>query len=363
MTAGNEEKEGVRPVDETSNDPGTEARAAASTESSKDGGAQGASLQGACLRLQRFWTDEGCLLLPGHDQPLVAGILHPRVLLSIFGHQPRSFVYLQPVRRPLDGRHGNQPYRLARHLQLVTLLRPAPDDLLRRFLASLRSLGITLEHHDVRFTEGRWSLPGVAGWGLGWNVNLDGVGVARVTVIQSIAGHRPEPLAAEIAYGVERLLTCVTGARSAYDIAWAPGGPRYGELRHAEEQALSRHAFEVSDPARLRARLALDEADAEASLAAGLPSSACTAATRGLYLLDLLAARRELGAAERAQAESRIAAIVSSVAERVRQDRPAGTDSAAGPVEPPKGDPLAGSDSASLAADSAGKEGDEVRRD
>lgn len=275
------------------------------------------NLQDACLRLLRFWTDEGCLLLPAHDEPLIAGILHPRAFLSLLETPPRCFVFWQGVRRPLDGRHGSQPYRLARHLQLVALLRPAPDDLIGRFLASLRALGIGLENHDVRFTEGRWSLPGAAAWGLGWNVRVDGVGVARITFIQGIAGRRPAPVAAEIAYGLERLLTCVSGSASAYDVAWAAGGPPFGDLWRQHEETLSRHAFEVAEPDHLRASMAGNAAEAQACLDAGLPLAACAAALRDLYLLDLLAARRDLAGREREAIESRVAATLDAVAAQV----------------------------------------------
>jgi len=257
------------------------------------------------------------LLLPAHDQPLIAGILHPQALQSLFVPQARSFVYLQPVRRPLDGRHGNQPYRLARHLQVVALLRPAPENLLHGFLASLRRLGIALEHHDLRFTEGRWSLPAIGAWGLGWNARLNGVGVARVTLIQEAAGRHPQPIAAEIAYGLERLVACVTSVRSAYDVAWSAGGPSYGALRRADEEALSRHAFDVADPEQLRARLAHDASEARMCLEAGVPTGALAAAVHSLYLLDLLAARRALGADERAAVEARIATTIRAVADAV----------------------------------------------
>lgn len=276
------------------------------------------SVQDACLRLTRFWAEEGCLLLPAHDEPLVAGILHPHAFLSLVDPRPRSFVYVQPVRRPLDSRHGGHSFRLAQHLQMVTVLRPAPDAVTARFLASLRALGIGLEKHDVRFTEGRWTLPGAAAWGLGWNVRVDGVGVARITFIQGVAGQRPRPVGVEIAYGIERLLTCATGVASVYDVAWSAGGPVVGDLWRPHEESLARLAFEVADPDHLRARLAANAAEAEACLEAELPTAACAAAVRDLYLVDMLTARRALTGRERELIEARVALTLEMAASMVR---------------------------------------------
>lgn len=270
-----------------------------------------ANLQDTVLRLTRFWVEEGCLVLPGADQPLAAGIEHPQAFAGLFGEAPYRRVFVQTVRRPADGRHGTQPYRLARHQQVVVLLRPAPDELLPIYLRSLRAVGAQLDLHDLRFAEGDWRSAVLDAWGLGWNVRLDGLGVTRVTWVQQAGGQSLDPVAAEITYGVERLVTCLAEAPSTYDIDWSAGGPRYGALRRRDEEEASRHAFAVVETETLRARFEGHREEAERCLAAALPGVAYEAVLRAADALAMLSARRALAPGERRQAEEGLGQLVS----------------------------------------------------
>lgn len=273
------------------------------------------SLQDIALRLTRFWVDEGCRWLPAADLPLSAAVHHPQAFFGLLDTEPVRWVGLQPVRRPRDGRHGEQPYRLAGHLQLEVLYQPAPDDLLALVLRSLRAIGFQIDLHDLRFAEGRWRSETIDAWGAGWNLRVDGLGVARITLLQAVAGAPLEPVCAEVTYGVERLATCVTGAASAYDLAWSSGGPSYRAVRAADEEEASRWAFELADVERLRRRLADGEAEARACLDQGLGRLAYEAAMAVDADLEVLAARAGLEVGEREATLSRIRELVRAAAD------------------------------------------------
>jgi len=232
------------------------------------------TLQDAILRLSRFWADEGCLLLTPCDFRINAGTLHPDVFSALLGPEPCRLAYLQPVRRPLDGRLGRHPYRLAKHLQFQVVIQDPADDLRDVYLRSLQDLGLELGVHDLRFVEWSWEAPALGGTGRGWHVLLDGLGVSRVTYLLELAGAALEPVGLEISYGLERLLMCLAGARSAYLLPWAENGPEYGRLRRAEEIEMSRWATELADPEVLGQQLALAESEAQRCLDAGLPRAA-----------------------------------------------------------------------------------------
>lgn len=297
-------------------------------------------LQTVVQRLMRFWIAEGCFFVPSHDAPILAPLQHPRVFLGLFDDDgPRRTALLQPVRRPRDSRYGDQPYRLARHLQLQILLNPNPDDLMASYLRSLRAIGLQLDLHDVRFAESRWEMPALDTWGEGWSVRIDGMGVTRLTVLQAAGGVSLTPVRAEIVYGIERLTTCLAGAASAYDVPWASGGPSYGALHRHDEREHARFDLELVEVAGLDAAWRHGLESADRALAAGLGRTAFDAAMDALHALERQAARGVLPDAEyesrQADVAARVAAVVSAVVSaRASRDDTAGARAARPEAKP-----------------------------
>ncbi len=272
------------------------------------------ALQSLVLRLTRFWIDEGCYFLPGYDAPVVAALQHPRAFLTLFDNDPRCLAFLQTVRRPGDGRHGEQPYRLGHHLQLEVLLSPAPGDFMACYLRSLRAIGMQLDLHDLRFAESRWDLPALGAWGQGWSVRVDGMGVTRLTLLQAAGGTPLTPVRLEIVYGIERLATCLAGAASAYDVAWADDGPSHGALYRLDEAERSRYDMGVADPEALERCWYDALAAADTALAAGLAGVAYESAMAALFALERQAARGVLPAGGYQAGASEVAVRVAAVA-------------------------------------------------
>ncbi len=273
------------------------------------------SLQDTVLRLQRFWAAQGCLLLPPSDFEVPFATLLPDAFFRILAPEPWRAAYLQPVRRPLDGRYGKHPHRLAKHLQLQVVLKPPPPDVQALYLESLEALGLELALHDLRFAEWRWQPRSLDARGDGWHALLDGLGVTRLTFLERLAGRDLDPICVEISYGLERLAMTLQGAASAFDLGWSEAGADYGRLRRRDEEELSSYAFEVADAEGLGVRLEALEAEAGRCLEAGLARPAYALAVRCLKLIDLLDARGALPARERARLLEGVARRVVAIAE------------------------------------------------
>jgi glycyl-tRNA synthetase alpha chain len=258
-----------------------------------------ASLQETLLGLTRFWTGEGCLWLPSCDFEVEAGIFHPDSFFRLLGEEPWRAVFLQPVRRPLDGRRREHPYRLQKHLQLQVVLKPPPPDLQAVYLQSLEAVGCELAVHDLRFAEWHWQSIALDGWGAGWHVLIDGLGVTRLTYLQEAAGKPLEPPTAELSYGLERLTMLLAGKPSAADLDWVEGGPAYADLRLADEAELSRYVFAVADVGALRRQLDELLGESERCLAARLARPAYELAVKCLQGVEVLEARGDLTVFER----------------------------------------------------------------
>ncbi len=276
---------------------------------------EGAALQDTVRRLTRYWADEGCLLLPSCDFEVPAGILHPDAFFHLLGAAPWRAAYMQPVRRPLDGRRGEHPYRLGLHLQLQVVLKPPPEDLRGLYLRSLEALGLVLADHDVRFADWRWESKTLAASGSGWRVVIDGLGVTRLTFLERAAGREMAPQAVELCYGVERLSMLLAGVSEAFALRWSAGGPLYGDLRRRGEEELARYVFEVADTDALRHRLAGLAAESRRCLEAGLARPAYELAVQGLQALDVLEARGELDPGRRERWLGRLGRRVVAAAE------------------------------------------------
>jgi glycyl-tRNA synthetase alpha chain len=210
------------------------------------GAAPGRSLQQIVDALQHYWADRGCLLHQPWDAEVGAGTMHPETFLRVLGPKPWKVAYVQPSRRPADGRYGENPNRLYKHQQYQVILKPAPADVQDLYLGSLRALGIDPAAHDVRFEEDNWESPTLGAWGIGWQVLLDGQEITQFTYFQQAGGIDLAPISAELTYGLERIAMYLQDVADVYELEWAPG-VRYRDVRHEEEYQLSRYSFELAD--------------------------------------------------------------------------------------------------------------------
>jgi len=202
------------------------------------------------FQLKRYWADRGCLVEEPYDLEVGAGTMCPETFLRVLGPKPYRVAYVQPSRRPADGRYGENPNRLYKHQQLQVILKPSPDDIIEQYLGSIEAIGIDLRHHDLKFEEDNWESPTLGAWGIGWQVMLDGLEITQFTYFQQCGGIDLEVVPVELTYGLERLAAFLQGVESVYDIEWAPG-VRYADVRLAEEVQFSVYNFELADVATL----------------------------------------------------------------------------------------------------------------
>lgn len=199
------------------------------------------------MRLERFWADQGCVIQQPYDIEVGAGTMNPATTLRVLGPEPWRVAYVEPSRRPTDGRYGENPNRLQHYYQYQVIVQPAPDDIQDIYLDSLRALGIDPSEHDIRFVEDDWESPTIGAWGLGWEVWLDGMEVTQFTYFQQVGGIDMEAVPAEITYGLERIAMFVQKVDSVYDLQWV-GDVKYGDIHHQGEVEHSTYNFDVSDP-------------------------------------------------------------------------------------------------------------------
>ena len=220
------------------------------------------TFQDLILRLMQFWGRQGCVLHQPYDTEVGAGTMHPETFLRVLGPTPYRVAYVQPSRRPADGRYGENPNRLYKHFQYQVILKPSPADIQTVYLRSLEAIGVNLREHDIRFEEDNWESPTLGAWGIGWQVLLDGQEITQFTYFQQSGGIDLDPISVEITYGLERICAFLQNVESVYDILWVDG-KTYGEIRLAEEEQLSDYSFERSDPKALRAEFELHEKEAK----------------------------------------------------------------------------------------------------
>ncbi|QUS57956.1 glycine--tRNA ligase subunit alpha [Pseudovibrio brasiliensis] len=230
------------------------------------------SFQGLLMTLQRFWADQGCVILQPYDMEVGAGTSHPATTLRSLGPRPWKAAYVQPSRRPTDGRYGENPNRLQHYYQFQVLLKPSPENLQELYLASLRAIGIDTDIHDVRFVEDDWENPTLGAWGLGWECWCDGMEVSQFTYFQQVAGFECKPVSGELTYGLERIAMYVQGVDNVYDLNFngLEGDEKvtYGDVFLQAEQEYSRHNFEHSDTEMLFRHFADHERECKRLLAA-----------------------------------------------------------------------------------------------
>ncbi len=210
------------------------------------------TFQDLLLRLQRFWAERGCVLQQPYDMEVGAGTMAPETFLRVPGPKPYRVAYVQPSRRPADGRYGDNPNRLYKHMQLQVILKPPPENVQELYLESLKAIGIDLSQHDIKFEEDNWEAPTLSAWGVGWQVMLDGLEITQFTYFQQCGGIDLDPICAELTYGLERIAAFLQDVDSIYDIVWArePDTGRevtYREVRYQEELQVSVYNFEMAD--------------------------------------------------------------------------------------------------------------------
>jgi glycyl-tRNA synthetase alpha chain len=229
------------------------------------------TFQELILRLQTFWAERGCVLQQPYDLEVGAGTMAPETFLRVLGPKPYKVAYVQPSRRPADGRYGENPNRLYKHMQLQVILKPPPDNVQELYLESLGGIGIDLRQHDIKFEEDNWESPTLGAWGIGWQVMLDGLEITQFTYFQQCGGVDLFPISAELTYGLERIAAFLQDVDSIYDIVWARDPEtgretKYGEVRLADELQLSVYNFEMADVTSAWKHFELCEAEGKALL-------------------------------------------------------------------------------------------------
>jgi len=231
------------------------------------------TFQEIILRLQQFWAEHGCVLQQPYDLEVGAGTMAPETFLRVLGPKPYKVAYVQPSRRPADGRYGDNPNRLYRHTQLQVILKPPPENVQQLYLESLEALGIDLRQHDIKFEEDNWESPTLGAWGIGWQVMLDGLEITQFTYFQQCGGVDLDPISAELTYGLERITAFLQDVDSVFDIVWVPG-VTYRDVAHAGELQFSVYNFELADVEKTWEHLRLYEAECKVLL------EACAAAQK-----------------------------------------------------------------------------------
>ena len=264
------------------------------------------SFQDMILRLHAFWSEQGCLILQPYDMRMGAGTFHPATTLRALGPEPWKAAYVQPSRRPTDGRYGENPNRLQHYYQYQVILKPNPANLQELYLASLAAIGVDPLAHDIRFVEDDWESPTLGAWGLGWEVWCDGMEVSQFTYFQQVGGFDCKPVAGELTYGLERLAMYIQGVDNVYDLRFNDAGVSYGDVFLKNEQEMSKYNFEVADTASLFDGFAKAETECQRCLDAQIPLAAYEQAIEASHLFNLLQARGVISVQERASYIGRV---------------------------------------------------------
>jgi len=220
------------------------------------------TFQDLILSLSHFWVKQGCVLQQPYDTEVGAGTMHPETFLRVLGPSAYRVAYVQPSRRPADGRYGENPNRLYKHSQFQVILKPSPTDIQDIYLKSLTAIGLNLKEHDIRFEEDNWESPTLGAWGIGWQVLLDGLEITQFTYFQQSGGVDLDPISVELTYGLERICAFLQGVESVYELRWSDD-KTYGDIRFAEEQQFSAYSFDRSDAKAIRSEFELHEKQAK----------------------------------------------------------------------------------------------------
>jgi glycyl-tRNA synthetase alpha chain len=273
------------------------------------------SFQQLILTLQSFWAEQGCLILQPYDMEVGAGTFHPATTLRALGPKPWKCAYVQPSRRPKDGRYGENPNRLQHYYQYQVLLKPSPQNSQELYLESLRRLGIDPLSHDIRFVEDDWESPTLGAWGLGWEVWCDGMEVTQFTYFQQVGGIECDPVAVELTYGLERLAMYIQGVENVYDLDFNGDGVSYGDVFLQAEREYSAHNFEVADTDMLYQHFLDAEKECQSLLKANLALPAYDQCIKASHRFNLLDARGVISVTERQSYIGRVRALAKACCE------------------------------------------------
>jgi len=260
---------------------------------------KGLSFQNLILKLHDYWSRQGCLILQPYDMEMGAGTFHPATTLRALGPKPWKAAYVQPSRRPSDGRYGENPNRLQHYYQYQVILKPSPADSQELYLGSLREIGLDPALHDIRFVEDDWESPTLGAWGLGWEVWCDGMEVTQYTYFQQVGGIECDPVAVEFTYGLERLAMYIQGVENVYDLAFNDEGVKYGEVFLRAEREFSAHNFEHANTKLLFDQFAEAETECRSLLEAKLALPAYDQCIKASHRFNLLDARGVISVTER----------------------------------------------------------------
>ena len=278
------------------------------------------TFQKLILKLQDFWAKKGCLIVQPYDVEKGAGTFNPATFLRCLGPEPWNVAYVEPSRRPTDGRYGDNPNRLQHYYQFQVLLKPSPDNIQELYLESLKTLGIDPLKHDIRFVEDDWESPTLGAWGLGWEVWLNGMEITQFTYFQQAGGIDLKPVSGEITYGTERIAMYLQEVDSVYDLEWTDG-ISYGELFHQNEVQASTYNFEESDPDMLRNMFDSFEKECNKLVEKKLPIPAYEYCLKCSHTFNLLDARGAIGVAGRANYIARVRAMANGCAASYLESR------------------------------------------
>jgi glycyl-tRNA synthetase alpha chain len=274
------------------------------------------SFQSLIFDLQKFWANQGCVILQPYDVEVGAGTFHPATALRALGPEPWRAAYVQPSRRPADGRYGENPNRVQQHYQLQVILKPAPADSQDLYLSSLAAIGIDAGLHDIRFVEDDWESPTLGAWGLGWEVWVDGMEVSQFTYFQQVGGIECDPVSTELTYGLERLAMYVQGVESMFELDYngvsGPGRITYGQVFKRAEREFSAYNFELADTARLVGHFADAEQECRRLIDHWLALPAYDQCLKASHLFNLLDARGAISVTERAAYILRVRALANA---------------------------------------------------
>ena len=292
--------------------------------SSNNSSNPGSTFQGLIFALQQYWAEKGCVILQPYDMEMGAGTFHPATFLRAIGPEPWATAYVQPCRRPTDGRYGDNPNRLQHYYQFQVTIKPSPLDIQDLYLESLKMLGIDPLVHDIRFVEDNWESPTLGAWGLGWEVWLNGMEVTQFTYFQQVGGLECKPITGEITYGLERIAMYLQGVNSIYDLVWTDGPQgkvTYGDVFHQNEVEQSAYNFEHANVDQLFTQFDLCESESQKLNEAGLPLPAYEQMLQASHTFNLLDARRAISVTERQRYILRVRALSRAVAEAYYEKR------------------------------------------
>jgi len=282
------------------------------------------TFQGLILSLQNYWAAHGCVLMQPYDMEMGAGTFHPATFLRSIGPEPWNSAYVQPCRRPADGRYGENPNRLQHYYQFQVMLKPSPDNIQELYLESLKQLGLDPLVHDIRFVEDNWESPTLGAWGLGWEIWLNGMEVTQFTYFQQVGGLECKPVTGEITYGLERIAMYLQGVKSIYDLVWTEGPQgivTYGDVFHQNEVEQSHYNFEQADTAILFAQFDTAETESDRLIGAKLALPAYEKMLNASHVFNLLDARRAISVTERQRYILRIRSLSRAIAEAYYESR------------------------------------------